>query len=181
MQDTGIVRRIDELGRFVVPKELRRKLKIKEGDAIEIYTNENQMILRKYSPMSQINALAKSVADGIYGVLEKGVIITDNDAVVACSGIKELSVGEEITLGAQKAIKERKNLIISRNDGGTVIPVVKNFNYEINNQVLVPLIAGGDCYGAIVLVDSDKYYRFTMQEVKLARVGASVLASQLED
>ncbi len=181
MQDTGIIRRIDELGRVVIPKELRKKLRIKEGDPLEIYTEENQMILRKYSPMSAITNRAIAVAEGLNAILEKGVIITDNDQIVAFSGVKEMAISTEVTAGIERAIKDRKNIIISRPDGGTIIPVVKGGQTEVENQVIVPILANGDCYGAVVLLDSDKYFRFTMQEVKLARLGASFLASQFED
>ncbi len=181
MQDTGIIRRIDELGRVVIPKELRKKLRIKEGDPLEIYTDESQMVLRKYSPMSEITVMAKSVADGLNSILEKGVIVTDNDEVVAVSSVKDVNLSDEITLGLEKAIKERKSVIVARPDGGNVIPIVKNGQSQVENQVIVPITANGDCYGAIVLLDSDKSYRFTMNEVKLARLGASFLSTQFED
>ncbi len=181
MQDTGIIRRIDELGRVVIPKELRKKLRIKEGDPLEIYTEESQMILKKYSPMSAISAMAKSVADGLNAILEKGVMVTDNDEVVAVSGIKDITLPNEITAGIERVIKERKNLIIARPDGGTVVPVIKDGQMEIENQVIVPITANGDALGAIILIDSDKSYRFTMNEVRLARLGASFLSVQFED
>ncbi len=181
MQDTGIVRRIDELGRVVIPKELRKKLRIKEGDPLEIYTEENQMVLRKYSPMSAISERAKAVAEGLNSILEKGVVITDNDQVVSIAGVKDIALCEEITAGIERAIKERKNVIVSRPDGGTIIPIIKDSCAEVENQVIVPILANGDCYGAIILLDSDKSYRFTMNEVKLARLGASFLAVQFED
>ncbi len=181
MQDTGIVRRIDELGRVVIPKELRKKLRIKEGDPLEIYTQEDQMVLRKYSPMSGISPLAKSVAEGLNSILEKGVIVTDNDQVVAFSKVNDVALTDEITAGIERAIKERKSVIISRPDGGTIIPVVSGGQSQVENQVVVPILANGDCYGAVILVDGDKSYRFTINEVKLARLGASFLAEQFED
>ncbi len=181
MQDTGIVRRIDELGRVVIPKELRKKLRIKEGDPLEIYTQENQMVLRKYSPMSDISVMAKSVADGINSITEKGVIITDTSQIVAFTSVKDVSLSDEITAGIERAIQERKSVIIARPDGGTVIPIVKNGQSEVENQVIVPIVANGDCYGAVILVDGDKSYRFTMNEVRLAKLGASFLSLQFED
>ncbi len=181
MQDTGIIRRIDELGRVVIPKELRKKLRIKEGAPLEIFTQENQMILRKYSPMSAISSRAQAVADGLNSILEKGVVVTDNEQVIAVAGVKELTRSTPITAGIERAIKERKNVIISKSDGGTIVPIVKDFSLEVDNQVIVPVTANGDCYGAVMLLDGDKYYRFTMNEVKLARLGASFLSSQFED
>lgn len=181
MKATGIVRRIDDLGRVVIPKEIRRTLRIREGDPLEIYTEESQMVLRKYSPMTEISSNARAVAEGLNSILEKGVIVTDNDQVIAISGVKEVEISTEITSGISRAIKDRKNVITSRPDGGSIVPVVKGGQNEVENQVIVPVIANGDCYGAIILLDQDKSYRFTMQEVKLARLGASFLASQFEE
>ena len=88
MQDTGIVRRIDELGRVVIPKELRKTLRIREGDPLEIYTNKDELVFRKYSPISAINGYAEAVADGISELTEKVCMITDTDVVVYVSGAK---------------------------------------------------------------------------------------------
>ncbi len=182
MQDTGIIRRIDELGRVVIPKELRKKLRIKEGDPLEIYSNKDEMVLKKYSPLSDISSRAQAVADGIYGVIEKLTIITDNTQVVATSMDKNKElIGCEITLGVERAIDDRKSVILSRSDGGTTIPVVKDSELNIENQIIVPIVANGDCYGSIILIDKDQFSRFTMQDVKLARLGASFLSTQFED
>ena len=181
MKATGIVRRIDDLGRVVIPKEIRRTLRIREGDPLEIYTEESQMVLRKYSPMNEgaINAIA--VANSLNSILEKGVVITDNDEVIAVSGVKEVFASNEISNSMVRAIKDRKNIISSRADGGTILPIVKGGQAEVENQVVVPVLANGDCYGAVILLDYDKNYRFTMNEVKLAKLGANFLASQFEE
>lgn len=87
MKATGIVRRIDDLGRVVIPKEIRRTLKIREGDPLEIYTdNEGEVILKKYSPIGEMGAFAKEYADTLHQVSGHIVIITDRDKVIALSG-----------------------------------------------------------------------------------------------
>ena len=85
MQGTGIVRRIDELGRVVIPKEIRKTLRIKEGDPLEIYTDKENLVISKYSPISSINDFVKIVADGIEEVTQKVCLITDNDTILYLS------------------------------------------------------------------------------------------------
>ena len=84
----GIVRRIDELGRVVIPKEIRKSLRIREGDPIEIYRRDQELVFKKYSPMSQINQMAEAVGNGIKELTEKTCLITDNDTVVYVSNSK---------------------------------------------------------------------------------------------
>ena len=182
MQDTGIIRRIDELGRVVIPKELRKKLKIREGDPLEIYTNKNEMVLKKYSPVASISDHAKAVVNGISAITEKICIVTDNNVVIACSTnrFKDWE-GKEITEGIDKSLKERKSVIVNRSDGGTIIPVVKNAETEMENQIIVPITANGDCYGSVILLDSDKNSRFSLDDVKLVRLGSGFLSNQFED
>ena len=87
MRATGIVRRIDDLGRIVVPKEIRRTLRIREGDPLEIYTDhDGEVVLKKYSPIGEIAAIAKDYTDSLYRTLGHIVLISDRDAIVAVSG-----------------------------------------------------------------------------------------------
>ena len=85
MQETGIVRRIDELGRVVIPKEMRKTLRIREGDPLEIYTEKDNLVFKKYSPIISITDYAKIVADGIEDLTQKTCIITDTDNVIYIS------------------------------------------------------------------------------------------------
>lgn len=184
MQDTGIIRRIDELGRVVIPKELRRKLRIREGDPLEIYTNADQMVLKKYSPMASLGENAKSVADGIYGVNGKLCIVTDRNHVLATSKgkFKEL-VGREITLGIDKIVRDRKVIKSSVAEGQTIVPIVHGLDsqMQITSQIIVPIIANGDVYGSVILVDGNQKFIFSKQDENLATLGASFLSSQLEE
>ncbi len=182
MLDTGIIRRIDELGRVVIPKELRKKLRIKEGDPLEIYSNLNELVLRKYSPMDGLKSMAKSVADGLNEETGKTCIITDNNVVVCVSKnrMKEL-VGKEISAELFASLCERRSLIANKIDNGDILPITREDEHEFENQVAVPIVASGDCYGGLLLVDTDKGSRFTMNELRFAKLGASFLAKQLED
>ena len=93
MKATGIVRRIDDLGRVVIPKEIRRTLRIREGDPLEIYTDrDGEVILKKYSPIGEIAAFAKDYTESLFRSMGHIACICDRDMVVAASGVprKEL-------------------------------------------------------------------------------------------
>ncbi len=181
MQDTGIVRRIDELGRVVIPKELRKTLRMREGDPLEIYTNKDELVFKKYSPISAISGYAEAVAEGIEEVIEKPCLITDNDAVIYATGKNKELVGKIISGELEKAIKNRKSLVLSRGDGGEIVAVVKGEELQAENQIIVPIVTvSGDCYGSILVFDKDKSSRFTNSDVRFAKLGASFLSKQFE-
>ena len=88
MKATGIVRRIDDLGRIVIPKEIRRTMRIREGDPLEIYTDrEGEVIFKKYSPIGEMNEFAAKYADALHKTCDLSVAITDRDSIIACAGI----------------------------------------------------------------------------------------------
>lgn len=181
MQETGMVRRIDELGRVVIPKEMRRTLRIREGDPLEIYTDKEQLIFKKYSPVSTINTYAEAVADGIEELTEKVCIVTDNDAVVYVSkGKMKDTIGKKISKDLENILKERKSIAVSRIDGGTILPLIDGVDLESENQIVVPIISGGDCYGSLIVFDKDKSSRFSSNDVKFVRLGATFLSKQLD-
>ncbi|MBR5192063.1 MAG: AbrB/MazE/SpoVT family DNA-binding domain-containing protein [Clostridia bacterium] len=180
MRDTGIVRRIDELGRVVIPKEIRKTLRIKEGDPLEIYTDKEQLIFTKYSPIQSIEVLAKSVCDSMYELLETPCYITDTNTVLCVAGGKKDLVKKHISVKLEKALKERKSLVICKEEGGTIIPVCLDDETDIENQIVVPIICNGDCFGSIVIFNKERAKRFNSLDVKLVRLGASVLARQFE-
>lgn len=118
MKATGIVRRIDDLGRIVVPKEIRRTLRIREGDPLEIFTDrEGEIILKKYSPIGELSQFAGEYAESLAQTTGHLVLITDCDHVVTASGTgKKEYEGKPISKQLEDAISERKNFLASRND-----------------------------------------------------------------
>ncbi len=181
MQEQGIVRRIDELGRLVIPKELRKTLRIREGDPLEIYASKDELVLKKYSPISSLKEISSAVADGIENLTEKTCIITDCDTVIYVSSGKNKDIlGKNISTEMEKILKERKSVVLSRADGGTIIPVISGEDMQSENQIIVPMITGGDCFGSVILYDKDKSSRFSSSDVKLVQLGSSFLSSQLE-
>lgn len=181
MQETGIVRRIDELGRVVIPKEIRKTLRIKEGDPLEIYTDKESLLIKKYSPISSINDFVKIVADGIEELTEKICIITDNDNILYLSKgrIKE-SIGKTISQSLERVLKERKSITSSRTEGESIIPICDDFDFQVESQIVVPIVSSGDCYGALIIIDKEKALQVKAEDVKIAQLGATFLSKQFE-
>ena len=181
MMERGIVRRIDELGRLVIPKELRKTLRIKEGDPLEIYASKDDIVLKKYSPLTTINTYAQAIADSINSITEKSCLITDADALIYATGGKNKEfIGKALSEQMDKILKDRKSVVLSKSDGGTIVSIVKGEDFEAENQIIVPLICGGDCFGSIVLFDKEKSSRFNSGDVKLVQLASTFLSFQLE-
>ena len=181
MKDIGITRRIDELGRIVIPRGIRKVLQIRDGDPLEFFSENGNIIIRKYSPIESISSIAKSIAESISEFTEKPCVVVDSDQVVYVSDnkLKDL-VGKNISCQLFKAIEDKKSLVLSKTDGGSVIPLVKDDVLKIENQIVVPVMSCGDVFGGIILFDNDKENRFNCTDVKLVSLGASFLSKQFE-
>lgn len=178
MKATGIVRRIDDLGRVVVPKEIRRTLRIREGDPLEIYTDrEGEIILKKYSPIGELSQFAKQCAEAISQNTGYVAIITDRDQIIAVAGTgkKEL-LNKPITKELEKIINGRK--IVKGNS--EYIPLTATESESVS-QIIYPIICEGDVIGAVVVQTKDKKTVLTEMETKLAAVVAGFLGKQMEN
>jgi len=180
MKATGIVRRIDDLGRVVVPKEIRRTLKIREGDPIEIFTEKDgEIILRKYSQIGEMSEYAKQYADTLAHISGHIVIITDKNSIVAVSGAgKKDTIGKPITKELYGII-EKRNLYITGK--GEKRPVkIWNEMDVFSGQVIAPIISEGDIMGAVVIIGKDENGIMGDAEHKLAASAATLLGKQME-
>lgn len=177
MQETGIVRRIDELGRVVIPKEIRKTLRIKESDPIEILAEKNQIILRKYTPIVSLNEEIENVCLSLAEETKSFCVVANTDKVVCVSNDKlkdylDKFISEELT----GAIREKKSLLKNKTDGGDVISIVRGENLEAENQIILPIVNDGDVFGCVVLFNKDKELKFSSQEVKLCSLCANIFA-----
>lgn len=180
MKATGIVRRIDDLGRVVVPKEIRRTLRIREGDPLEIFTDkEGEIILKKYSPIGEISAFAKQYAESLSQMLGCLAGICDMDQVVAAAGNgkKELQ-DEDITRELGEFLKERKTQNAKAGEKRYVPVVSKTEPYS--QEVISPILCAGDVIGAVLLLNMDQKDLFEEREICLAEYTAKVLGKQME-
>lgn len=180
MKATGIVRRIDDLGRVVVPKEIRRTLRIREGDPLEIFTDkEGEIILKKYSPIGELSAFAKQYAESLSQMLGCLAGICDMDQVVAAAGNgkKELQ-DENITRELGEFLKERKTRNAKAGEKKYVPVVSKTEPYS--QEVISPILCAGDVIGAVLLMNMDQKDLFEEREICLAEYTAKVLGKQME-
>ena len=177
MKATGIVRRIDDLGRVVIPKEIRRTMRIREGDPLEIYTNSGgEVIFKKYSPIGELSPLAVQFAEALGSLTELVVIICDRDHCVAAAGVSKKEVLErQVTPFLEEVMEQRRNVTLSLTDRKQAL---EGIDYSI--CVAVPIIHAGDVSGAVVLMSSDDSSTATQNDIKLATVAADFLGKQME-
>ena len=162
MKATGIVRRIDDLGRVVIPKEIRRVLRIREGDPLEIYTSSSgEVILKKYSPINELGQFASEFAEAAAGTLGSTVIVSDTDQIIAAAG-----TGKKEYLDS-KIDYELDKIIQSKN---------KHLN---DSKIVVPILSQGDAIGSITIIPKDRHI-LGDTELKAAEIGAGFLARQME-
>ena len=180
MKATGIVRRIDDLGRVVVPKEIRRTLRIREGDPLEIYTShEGDVILRKYSPIGELSTFAQAYADSISSLLGKTTVVCDRDQIIAAAGGEKKNLkGKEIDKEMEELIEDRRNQVAHSGDPD-FIPVAEGL-IPFYAQAAATIICEGDAIGAVVLYEKNETAKMGETESKLAITAAGFLGRQME-
>lgn len=177
MKATGIVRRIDDLGRVVIPKEIRRTMRIREGEPLEIYVDrDGEVILKKYSPINELGEFAKEYADSLHEALDHVVCIADRDEIIAVSGdFKKELIKKPISSMLEEIINNRQTQIIEEEHS-----FIMDDRTLFKNSVVSPIIANGDAIGAVIITtDGDE--RMGELERKLSETAASFLAKQMEE
>lgn len=176
MKATGIVRRVDELGRLVIPKEIRRTLRIREADPLEIFTDRNgEIILKKYSPIRELSSSAGELTEALAQVSGQLVCVCDQDHVVAAAGMESKKYqGKPITQELEIIIKKRQTKC-----GNTAFCKIMDED-KSSSQVIVPIICAGDVIGAVLMLGNEGK-TFGEQEQKLAEVVSTYLGKLLED
>lgn len=178
MKATGIVRRIDDLGRVVIPKEIRRTMRIREGDPLEIYTdNDGEVIFKKYSPIGELSPFASQYAEVLHKGANMPVIICDRDQVIAAAGISRREVLERRISPVMEEIMEQRGVYHASASGTSLAPVE---GVDKNAAVMYPIIASGDVAGAVVLMMPENGVMPSESEVKLVSVAAAFLGKQME-
>ncbi|WP_409272972.1 stage V sporulation protein T [Neobacillus sp. SCS-31] len=177
MKATGIVRRIDDLGRVVIPKEIRRTLRIREGDPLEIFVDrDGEVILKKYSPISELSDFAREYAEALYDSLGNPVLICDRDTYIAVAGgSKKDFLNKNIGELVEKTMEDRSSVLVTQQ--GT-IGLVDGIDESVSSYTIGPIIANGDPIGAVIIFAKEG----TLGEVekKAVETAASFLARQME-
>ena len=180
MKATGIVRRIDDLGRVVIPKEIRRTMRIREGDPLEIFTDrDGEVIFKKYSPIGELTAFAAQYAETLHKTCSMAVVICDRDAVIASSGVSRKEYADK------PLSEELENIIDGRslymwNEGEEKMPIIRDGGSHFISCAM-PIISEGDIVGCVAsLVGADKHSLPDPVEIKLVQTAAGFLGRQLE-
>lgn len=183
MRATGIVRRIDELGRVVIPKEIRRTLRIREGDPLEIFTDhDGEVVLKKYSPIGEIAAIAKDYTDSLYRTLGHIVLISDRDAIVSSSGAAKKDYAEKaLSSEVDQILQARQMTVLNLSAGAKMIPVIKEDRPEnYASQIVAPILADGEIVGSLILVSRESGVQMTNVDQKVAETTANIIGRQME-
>lgn len=182
MKATGIVRRIDDLGRVVIPKEIRRTLRIREGDPLEIFTDrEGEIILKKYSPIGELAAFAGMYADSLAKEAGCLVCICDMDQVVAASGNGRKEVQEKYISKVLQGELEERNSILAKVDEKKYIRVFREQEKDYVWESITPIICEGDVVGGVILLSSDEKEKFTKLDKSWGHVRQDFLESKWSD
>ena len=178
MKSTGIVRRIDDLGRIVIPKEIRRSFRIKEGDPLEIFTDaEGEVIFKKYSPIGELSNFANQYAEVLHKNGGLPIAIMDNDHVIAASGLSKREILERRVTKNLEELMENRAIHISTQQVPS-INAIEGYNRKAS--VVYPIIYGGDVSGAVALIEDDNRTLPSESDIKLVQVAAAFLGKQME-
>lgn len=182
MKATGIVRRIDDLGRVVIPKEIRKTLRIREGDPLEIFTDrDGEIILKKYSSIGELSEFATHYAESLYKSSGYATCIADKDSIIAVSGVpKKEFLQKPISEELDRIIRD-KGSITAKSSDELSIPIIKeDVDRNYSAQMIYPIISEGDAIGAVIMVSQDPSTRMGEVEVKLMQTAAGFLGKHTE-
>lgn len=178
MKATGIVRRIDDLGRVVIPKEIRRTMRIREGDPLEIYTDrDGEVIFKKYSPIGSLSDFATQYAETLTKTCGFPVCITDKDSIIAVSGASKKEFYDKRVSADVERVMEEKSSYVS---DGSKTAYVTDSNSKYMAGVISPIMAEGDIIGNVIIMKDDQNKKITEVEEKLAQTASMFLGKQME-
>jgi len=179
MKATGIVRRIDELGRIVIPKEIRRVLSIRESDPLEIFTDKNgHIVLQKYSPLGELPTFAKSAAESLHQAGSYPTIVSDREKVVASAGTPKALVGKPIDTTLDSLMDKRQTVSVRRGDPDFA-QISDEFKLDARSICVAPIISDGDLFGCVLMYSVDPNVVFGDTEIKLTNAAAGFLSRQI--
>ena len=180
MKATGIVRRVDDLGRIVIPKEIRRTLRIREGDPLEIYTEKDGgVIFRKYSPMGDLQDFAAQMCEAIGANTGRIAAVSDRDSIIALSGApKRELMDKPNSQELDKLMEQRKNYRYQTGD--TMLRATES-SEKYHLGVAAPILSQGDLMGCVLLLLGEGGQPLGEADQRLAQTVAGFLGKQMEN
>ena len=180
MKATGVVRRIGDLGRIVIPKEIRKTLRIREGDPLEIFTDkEGEIILKKYSPIGELSEFATQYTEALAKATGHIACISDKDTIIAVSGAPKKEYLEKSVSTELEKLMEDKMVWASKNKDEKHMTVLLTEKYT--SQVIYPIIAEGDTIGTVMLLSTEPSAKMNEVEMKVVQSAAGFLGKQMEE
>ncbi len=183
LKATGIVRRIDDLGRVVIPKEIRRTLRIREGDPLEIFVDrDGEVILKKYSPIGELGDFAQEYADALHETMMHIACIADRDTIIAVAGApKKEFLNRPLSMAVERVMETRKSVLIEDTSNHDYYRDADEENAsKFYSEVIAPIISEGDPIGAVIMGTRTRESRLGDMELKLVETAAGFLAKQME-
>jgi AbrB family transcriptional regulator, stage V sporulation protein T len=184
---TGIVRRIDDLGRVVIPKEIRRTMRIREGDPLEIFVDrDGEVILKKYSPIGELGDFATEYADSLHDAVPHIVLIADRDQIIAVTGAtKKEFLNKQVSTAVEDVMESRRSATFERTGESRYIrqPLLsdeEDTDTTYTAAVVAPIVSAGDPIGAIIICSREAGVTMGAVELKLAETGAGFLGKQMD-
>lgn len=174
MKSTGVVRRIDDLGRIVIPKEIRRNLRIRDGESLEIFVDNSDIILKKFSIMSGMDEYAFNLVKSLYSLTKKSVIITDNDSIIAASGDVKSLLNKSISENLNMCIKRRESILEKY---CKKLFITDDYAFE-GKYVINSIIANSDCVGLVIIFDKEI---IDDDDMKMALIASKILSKSIEE
>ncbi|MCI9272930.1 MAG: AbrB/MazE/SpoVT family DNA-binding domain-containing protein [Clostridiales bacterium] len=180
MKATGIVRRIDDLGRVVIPKEIRRTLRIREGDPLEIYTDtDGEVIFKKYSPVGEMSPFATQYAEVLSRTSGLPTLVCDRDHVVAAAGVsKKEYLERRVTPLMEELMETRRGYVARQGETNRLMPIE---GMDRAALVAYPILAAGDVTGAVILLTGEQEMIPGETETKLVQTATAFLGKQMEE
>uniref|UniRef100_UPI004055C4BB stage V sporulation T C-terminal domain-containing protein n=1 Tax=Agathobacter sp. TaxID=2021311 RepID=UPI004055C4BB len=181
MKATGIVRRIDDLGRIVIPKEIRRTMRIREGDPMEIFTNrEGEIMLKKYSPVGELAEFAGTLAESLAQTSGDLVCITDRDFVIASAGNGKKNYEGKALDEQLQAFIDRRGNVTEAGDGKNFVKVTPDDEKEYLGQAAATILCHGDCIGSVIIYTQKKEKEQLVGIAALSKTAANFLGKHME-
>ena len=180
MKATGIVRRIDDLGRVVIPKELRRTMRIREGDPLEIFTDKDgELIFKKYSPIGELADFASQICESLKKTTECIAAVCDRDNIIAIAGGAKKELLEKPVSGSLAQLMEKRDSFTAEADNGGMSVTEENEKYV--TSAAAPIISQGDVMGCVMFIKPVSSAKSSIVEEKLLQTVAAFLGTQMEN
>jgi len=176
MKSTGVVRRIDELGRIVIPKEIRKNMRIKNGDSLEIFLDDENIVLKKYSPIETLESILENYVESFNQVMKHNVIITDRDKVIAIAGsLKKKYFGKSISDFTDRSIERRDSFVErQKRNVSFILNEEENCYYSFSS-----IVNNGDAIGAVIILSTE--IPISDAEEKMAVILSKILSKHFID